>query len=110
MKHVRVITFLAATIVLVAAGCGGGKKVSEAAAAPPSRPAPRARNAACGLHERQPLTSPEVGVTPTTITVTTVADVGSVIKPGCSAGRGTVEGVGRLHELEFGGVAAGRSW
>jgi len=74
----------AAALVMVVAACGGGKTVNNNAAgggttAPPGSSAP----SACATAT---LTSPEVGVTDKTITVTVMADVGSPIKPGLFRG------------------------
>ncbi len=78
--RLRVGVIIAVVMMLVATACGGGKKVNSA---PPGQSTPQSatgitRPAAC---ENATLTSPEVGVTPDTITVTVMADVGSSIKP-----------------------------
>jgi len=108
VKHMRVITFLAATVVLVAAGCGGGNKVNGGVAGgttiPNNAQSTNTQPAAC--KSGKPLTSAEVGVTPTTITVTTVADVGSVIKPSLFLGSWNgVKAWADYMNTEFGGLA-----
>ena len=70
-------------LLLVVTACGGGAKVKNEASsnttAPPGSTAPEACKTAT-------LTSPEIGVTDKTITVTTIADVGSPIRPGLFLG------------------------
>jgi hypothetical protein len=78
--RLRVGLIVAVVLMLVVTACGGGKKVNSA---PPGQTTPASatgntRPAAC---DTATLGSPEVGVTPQTITVTVMADVGSSIRP-----------------------------
>ena len=75
-------------MVLVAAACGGGKSIGNGAA-PGNTSAPTATTS--DLCHTTQLQSTEVGVTPTTITVTVVADTGSPLRPGLF--QGSVNGV-----------------
>ena len=78
---------LATALVLGVTACGGGssgKAVDAAATASAARPR-RRRGRRPGKCDT-PLTSPEVGVTPTTITVTVIADVNNSLRPGLFKG------------------------
>ena len=76
-------------IVLVAAGCGGGKKIGGGLTATSTVPANASTTSdQCKTTQLQ---STEVGVSPTTITVTVVADTGSPLRPGLF--QGSVDGV-----------------
>ena len=72
---------LALALVLALAACGGGKSVGGGATSTTSGGS--ASNDAC---KGKTLQASEVGVTPTTITVTVMADTGSSIRPGLFAG------------------------
>ncbi len=75
---------IAVPMMLVAAACSSGKASSTGSGGlGTTAPAAGTRPAACSTAQ---LTSPETGVTPTTITVTVVADVGSPIQPGLFKG------------------------
>lgn len=102
MKRTRIITVVAAALVL-AAGCSGGAKVKGS---PAGTAAPTGNTKPTACASGTPLTSPEVGVTPTTITITTVADVGSVIKPSLFLGSWNgVKAWADYMNTEFGGLA-----
>jgi Periplasmic binding protein len=75
-------------IVLVAAGCGSGKKIGGGVSGTTTPAGNSAGNTpttsdACKTTK---LTSSEVGVSPTTITVTVIADTGSPLRPGLFQG------------------------
>ena len=72
-------------IALLAAGCGSGKKIGGGIT--PGSTAPTTSDA-CKTTQ---LTASEIGVSPTTITVTVTADTGSSLKPGLF--QGSVDGV-----------------
>ncbi len=79
---------LATALVMVVTACGGGSNKSGSSGTNnggglggPTTTAPATN--AC---KTTPLTSPEVGVTPTTITVTVVADVDNGFRPGLFKG------------------------
>ena len=75
-------------VVLLAAACGGGKKIN----APSSTSTPtNTAETTSDVCKTTQLTASEVGVTPTTITVTVVADTGSSLRPGLF--QGSVDGV-----------------
>ncbi len=78
---------IAVSLMLVAGACSSGKSSSSASSggglSGTTTPAAGTRPAACATAK---LTSPETGVSPTSITVTVVADVGSPIKPGLFQG------------------------
>jgi len=76
-------------IALVATGCGGGKKIGGGLT-PGSTTPPNASTTSDKCKTTQ-LTSSEVGVSPTTITVTVAADTGSPLRPGLF--QGSVDGV-----------------
>ena len=69
-------------VALVAAGCGSGKKIGggETTTVPSNTPTTTDK---C---KSTTLTSSEIGVSPTTITVTVVADTGSPLRPGLFQG------------------------
>ncbi len=75
-------------MVLVAAACSSGKSIGNSTA-PGGTSAPTATTS--DLCHTTQLQSTEVGVTPTTITVTVIADTGSPIRPGLF--QGSVDGV-----------------
>jgi hypothetical protein len=75
--------FLVIAVALVTAACGGGSGPGSSRGLGPSTTAPTAANAHC---RDVTLTSPEVGVTTKTITVTVVADVQNAFKPGLFKG------------------------
>ena len=76
-------------MALVAAGCGGGKKVGGNLTGSTTTPANAPTTSdKCKTTQLQ---STEVGVSPTTITVTVVADTGSPLRPGLF--QGSVDGV-----------------
>jgi len=87
MKRLSAVTIV--LVLLVASACGGGKKV-DAGLAPSTTVATNTPTTsdACSTTKLQ---STDVGVTPTTITVTVVADTGSPIRPGLF--QGSVDGV-----------------
>ncbi len=71
-------------MVLIAAACGSGKKIGGGIAAGTTVPVNTpTTNDACKTTQ---LNASEVGVTPTTITVTVIADTGSPIRPGLFQG------------------------
>jgi hypothetical protein len=77
---------IAVPVMLVATACSSGKSSSNGSnngLNGTTAPAAGTRPAACTGAQ---LSSPETGVTPTSITVTVVADVGSPIKPGLFQG------------------------
>lgn len=81
----RVVAIACALVLTVAlAACGGGKKVegSSDSTSPASGTDAAAKDACKGVT----LQSTEVGVSPTTITITVVADTGSPIRPGLFQG------------------------
>jgi hypothetical protein len=69
-------------MVLIASACGGGKTISTSA------PAPTSGNVATtsDVCKTTTLQSSDVGVTPTTITVSVIADTGSPLRPGLFQG------------------------
>jgi len=79
-------------VMLVAAGCGSGKTVNEGLSGSSTTIASGGggNNAstptAPEICKTAKLTSPEIGVSPSTITVTVMADTGSPIKPGLFQG------------------------
>ncbi len=83
--RLRVGVMVAVVMMLGATACGGGKKVTTAPPGQTTLPAVTG-NTAPEVCKTATLTSPEIGVTPTTITVTVMADVGSSIKPGLFLG------------------------
>jgi Periplasmic binding protein len=88
MKHTSRVAVIVAMVVLAAA-CGGGKKIgSGLTTSTTAAPDASTTSDAC---KTTALTASEVGVTPTTITVTVAADTGSPIKPGLF--QGSVDGV-----------------
>jgi hypothetical protein len=82
-------------IALLAAGCGSGKKIGGGASTDTTTPAGNTAAANTPTTSDQckttKLTSSEVGVSPTTITVTVVADTGSPLRPGLF--QGSVDGM-----------------
>ncbi len=71
-------------IALVAAGCGSGKKIGGGISGETTIPANTPTTT--DVCKSTTLTSSEVGVSPTTITVTVVADTGSALRPGLFQG------------------------
>jgi hypothetical protein len=99
------IAAMVIAFAVVAVGCGGGKTVNGGTATGITA-SNRASSQPAACKSGKPLTSPEVGVTPTTITVTTVADVGSVIKPSLFLGSWNgVKAWADYVNTEFGGLA-----
>ena len=75
-------------VVLIAAGCSSGKKVGGDTPGSTTPPNAATTSDKC---KTTTLTGSEVGVTPTTITVTVAADTGSPLRPGLF--QGSVDGV-----------------
>jgi hypothetical protein len=75
-------------IVLAASACGGGKSIGGGNNTPGSTNAASTTSDAC---KTTTLTSSEVGVTPSTITVSVIADTGSPLRPGLF--QGSVDGM-----------------
>jgi hypothetical protein len=75
---------LATALVVLVTACssGGGNKNSSGPLGGSGTTPTTVANAACN----KPLTSPEIGVSPKTITVTTLADVNNVVRPGLFRG------------------------
>jgi hypothetical protein len=84
MKRLRPLACLV-VIVLVATACGSGKKIDTA---PPGSTSATTAPDVC---KAATLKGSEVGVSPTTITVSVVADTGSPLRPGLF--QGSVDGV-----------------
>ena len=78
-----VVTLL--VIVLVAAACGGGKKVGSGGSLTGTT-APTVSATTSDVCKTTPLQATDVGVSPTTITVTVIADTGSPLRPGLFQG------------------------
>ncbi len=78
--RLRVGVMVVVVMMLGATACGGGKKVNTAPPGESTVPA-ASGNTVPPACKTATLSSPEIGVTPTTITVTVMADVGSAIKP-----------------------------
>jgi hypothetical protein len=74
---------LATVVVLVAAACSGGSGKASDNGLSGNTTVPAAQSAAC---KNATLTSPEVGVTDKTITVTVIADVQNGFRPGLFKG------------------------
>ena len=72
-------------VLMIAAGCGSGKRVGGEIT--PGSTTPTTADA-CKTTQ---LTASEVGVSPTTITVSVIADTGSPLRPGLF--QGSVDGV-----------------
>ena len=87
MRRFGTVSVLLA-VVLLAAACGGGKKINAPSTPSSSTNAAETTSDVCKTTQ---LTASEVGVTPTTITVTVVADTGSTLRPGLF--QGSVDGV-----------------
>jgi Periplasmic binding protein len=75
---------LALALVLALGACGGGKKVNEAG--PGATAAPAATSTGKDVCKGVTLQASDVGITPTTITITVAADIGSSIRPGLFLG------------------------
>ena len=78
-------------IVLLASACGGGKKIGSTPDTNPGATSPANVSTTADQCKTTQLTGSEIGVTPTTITVTVVADTGSPLRPGLF--QGSVDGV-----------------
>jgi hypothetical protein len=87
VRRIKVVGVLI-VIAVVTSACGGGKAIGGGATSS-SAPGPTS-TAATDCHGAR-LTASEVGVTPTTITVSVVADTGSPLRPGLF--QGVVDGV-----------------
>jgi len=79
--RLRVGVMVAVVMMVVATACGGGTKVTNSPPPGQTTVPVATGNTAPAVCKTATLTSPEIGVTPTTITVTVMADVGSSIKP-----------------------------
>jgi Periplasmic binding protein len=77
---------LATALVLLVSACGGGSSSKDAASGVDDLSGATTTTAAAPGKCDTPLTSPEVGVTAKTITVTVVADVNNSIRPGLFKG------------------------
>ena len=75
-------------VVLGAAACSSGKKVGDGGLTTSSKAATATTSNVC---KTATLTASEVGVSPTTITVSVIADTGSPLRPGLF--QGSVDGV-----------------
>jgi ABC-type branched-subunit amino acid transport system substrate-binding protein len=75
-------------VVLLASACGGGKSITSPSTTPTATNPAETTSDVCKTTQ---LSAPEVGVSPTTITVTVVADTGSPLRPGLF--QGSVDGV-----------------
>ena len=77
-------------IVLVASACGGGKKIGGGSSLTATS-APSATATTSDVCKTTPLKATDVGVSPTTITISVIADTGSPLRPGLF--QGSVDGV-----------------
>ncbi len=101
----RVSLIFAVVLVLIATACGGGKSVDEGSGPGATTAGTTPANTKPSYCDTATLASPEVGVTPDTITVTVMADIGSTIKPALFLG--SINGVkawGDWVNATFGGV------
>jgi Periplasmic binding protein len=90
MRHARWFA-IAATLALLGAACGGGKKIDETASPTDAGGGATTTSGPDAQCESATLQASDVGVTAKTITVTVVADTGSTIRPGLF--QGSVDGV-----------------